>query len=274
MLTRVLTGAVLLCILAVLIIFCGSWFFTGVMALACFISVWEMLKCISLDKVYFISVPSYILAAALPFMVKAGFLADSAYVYFIAVAAFYLLSLAVVFTDKEKFSFENVSHAFLTLSYVMIGFCCLTRLGCAENGTFWFICVWISPVFTDTFAYFTGRFFGKHKLCPKVSPKKTVEGAIGGIVFCTIAYFGYSFVAKKFFAIDVDSIVFCIVAPFVSVVAQFGDLILSAVKRKFAIKDYGNLFPGHGGVLDRFDSVIAVAIILSLVERFLEVVAI
>ena len=274
MLTRILTGTVLIGVLMVLIFFCGSWFFAGVMAFACLVAVWEMLRCISLDKVYFISIPSYILAALLPLMVKLGFISDGSYVYFIICPAFLLLSLLVVFTDKEKFSFENISAAFLTVSYVIAGFTCLTRLGCAEKGTFWFICVWITAVFTDTFAYFTGRFFGKHKLCPKVSPKKTVEGAIGGTLFCTLAYFGYSFVANKFFSIEVDSIVFCIVAPVVSVVAQFGDLILSAVKRKFSIKDYGSLFPGHGGVLDRFDSVIAVAIFLSLIERFLEVVAV
>jgi len=273
MLKRTLTAIVLIAILIVLIFTCGSWLFTGVMCLACFVGVWEMLKCISMDKVYSISIPSYILAVALPVFVKLGCLSDSAYVYFIAFAAIYLLSLLVIFNYNDRYSFENISSAFITIVYIIIGFTCLTRLGCANKGTFWFICVWVTAVFTDTFAYFTGRFFGKHKLCPKVSPKKTVEGAIGGTLFCVLAFFGYSFVAQKFFAIEVDSLVFCIVAPFVSVVAQFGDLILSAVKRKFGVKDYGTLFPGHGGVLDRFDSVIAVAIVLSMIERFLEVVA-
>jgi len=273
MLTRILTAIVLIAILLVLIFFCGSWLFVGIMSLACFVGTWEMLKCMSLDKVYSISVPSYILAVLLPIFIKLGFLSDGAYVYFIAFGAIYLLSLLVLFNENEKYSFENISAAFLTLTYIITGFTCLTKLGCVDKGTFWFVCVWVTAVFTDTFAYFTGRFLGKHKLCPRVSPKKTVEGAIGGTLFCVLAFFGYSFVAQKFFNVEVDSLVFCIVAPFVSVIAQFGDLVLSAVKRKFAVKDYGKIFPGHGGVLDRFDSVIAVAILLAMIERFLNVVA-
>lgn len=273
MLTRILTSIVLIAILLVLIFFCGTWFFAGIMSLACFVATYEMLKCMSLHKVYSISIPSYILSVLIPLMMKANIFDDSAYIYFIAFAAVYLLSLLVFFCENEKYSFDKVSQAFFMITYVITGFACLTRLGTTAKGTFWFVCVWVAAVFTDTFAYFTGRFFGKHKLCPKVSPKKTVEGAIGGVLFCTFAFFGYSFISRKFFSIEVDSLVFCIVAPFVSVIAQIGDLVLSAVKRKFNVKDYGKLFPGHGGVLDRFDSVIAVALLLSLVERFLEVVA-
>lgn len=274
MLTRIITGAVFLLLLVALALTCGNWFFVAAMTLLSVVAVFEMLKCLSLNKVYSISIPSYILAAVLPSLLKLGLVSDGGYVYFIAFAAVYLLALLVIFNGSEKITFENISFAFLALTYVIVGFVCIVRLSCTENGMFWFICMWIAATFTDTFAYFTGMLLGKHKLCPKVSPKKTIEGSIGGIVFCTIGFFLYSFVANKFFDIHVNAVVFCIVAPFVSIIAQFGDLILSAIKRKFNIKDYGKIFPGHGGVLDRFDSVIAVAILLSLVERFLEVVAI
>lgn len=107
---------------------------------------------------------------------------------------------------------------------------------------------------TDIMAYFSGYLFGKNKLCPKISPKKTVEGAIGGaigsIIFCGL--FGYIFVNELFFH--------CIIIGFIgSVAAQFGDLTASIFKRKMGIKDYGNLIPGHGGILDRFDSVLFTA---------------
>lgn len=107
---------------------------------------------------------------------------------------------------------------------------------------------------TDIFAYFSGYFFGKHKLCPKISPKKTVEGAIGGVLgsiaLCT--FFGY--VASEVWIPH-----FALIGLFGSIAAQAGDLTASVFKRKMGIKDYGNLIPGHGGVLDRFDSVLFTA---------------
>lgn len=107
---------------------------------------------------------------------------------------------------------------------------------------------------TDVFAYCAGMAFGKHKLCPKISPKKSIEGSIGGILGSVIVcgIFGY-FLMPDFF-------IHCIViAVLGGVVSQFGDLTASIFKRKMGIKDYGNLIPGHGGIMDRFDSVLFVA---------------
>lgn len=112
-----------------------------------------------------------------------------------------------------------------------------------------FIIAWLS----DTGAYFTGYFFGKHKLCPKMSPKKTVEGAIGGVVFAGIATFVYMGLMWRFTPI---AILFGCVG---SVVSQVGDLAASCIKRDFDKKDYGSLLPGHGGLMDRFDSVLFTA---------------
>ena len=114
--------------------------------------------------------------------------------------------------------------------------------------------VYIISFGTDTFAYFAGVFFGKHKLCPNVSPKKTIEGAIGGILGClglTIAYF-------KFFGINI-SIYTIIFSIFVSAFSMVGDLLASKIKREYDVKDFGSILPGHGGILDRFDSLLFVA---------------
>lgn len=273
MLKRVVTGLILAAILLTIIFFCGSWYFVACMCLASLVATWEMLRCTKLDKVYLISVPSYILSIVLPLSAKLGFISESGYVYVFAFAAMYLLCLLVIFADSKIITFENASTGFLMISYILLGFTCITRLGCIENiGVYLFVAVWVTSVFTDVFALFTGMLFGKHKLCAKVSPKKTVEGAVGGVVFCTLAFFVYSIILERGFALDANTLVLCIAAPFLSIVAQFGDLILSAVKRKFGIKDYGKVFPGHGGVLDRFDSVIAVSILLSMVERFFELI--
>lgn len=114
--------------------------------------------------------------------------------------------------------------------------------------------VFLAAFGTDIMAYFTGRALGKHKLCPNLSPKKTIEGAVGGtlssMVFCGL--FGY-------FVVD-GMLWQCVVIGLVgSVAAQLGDLSASAFKRQMGIKDYGNLIPGHGGILDRFDSVLFTA---------------
>jgi phosphatidate cytidylyltransferase len=104
---------------------------------------------------------------------------------------------------------------------------------------------------TDVMAYFTGYLLGKHKLCPKISPKKTIEGSIGGVLGSIIlsGLFGYFFMP--------DILIHCLVIGLLGgIVSQFGDLTASIFKRKMGIKDYGNLIPGHGGILDRFDSVL------------------
>lgn len=128
--------------------------------------------------------------------------------------------------------------------------------------------VFITAFGTDIFAYFTGFFLGRHKLCPNISPKKTVEGAIGGLVGSVVlsGLFGYIF-CREF-------LVYCIIIGVVgSIMSQLGDLSASIIKRKLKVKDYGKLIPGHGGILDRFDSVLFTApsvyysiVIISLIQ--------
>lgn len=112
-----------------------------------------------------------------------------------------------------------------------------------------FICAWA----TDTLAYFSGYFWGKRKLIPSVSPKKTVEGAIGGTIGCIFScvLFGYIF--------ELNYVHMVVMGLFGSIIAQIGDLFASVLKRHIGIKDYSNLIPGHGGILDRFDSILFTA---------------
>lgn len=117
-----------------------------------------------------------------------------------------------------------------------------------------FIIAWLS----DTGAYFTGYFFGKHKLAPEMSPKKTVEGAIGGIIFASVATVVYGLLLFGSFY-TIGMIKYAIVGAVGSVASQVGDLAASCIKRDFGKKDYGALLPGHGGLMDRFDSVLFAA---------------
>jgi phosphatidate cytidylyltransferase len=123
------------------------------------------------------------------------------------------------------------------------------------NGNILIWLVFISSWGCDTFAYFTGKLFGKHKLTEKISPKKTIEGSIGGSL--GVLLISWSFV--YFFNLNYLYILVCFIA---SIFSQFGDLAASAIKRNTSLKDYGIILPGHGGFLDRFDSVLFAAPII------------
>ncbi len=111
---------------------------------------------------------------------------------------------------------------------------------------------------TDIAAFLCGKAFGKRKLCPKISPKKTVAGAIGGIAVTVAVAIVAAILFQKFSPLRFDMIMLAVWALLVSVIGQYGDLCMSTVKRIAGVKDFGNLLPGHGGVLDRFDSQVIV----------------
>ncbi|MBQ1982578.1 MAG: phosphatidate cytidylyltransferase, partial [Clostridia bacterium] len=161
--------------------------------------------------------------------------------------------------------------------YIVAAFSCMVYL-CDYCGEYIYLLAFVGAWVPDTFAYFTGCLFGKHKLIPDVSPKKTVEGAIGGIVFCTIAFVVFALVYNRLLlgdpteinALPVESFralpiwLMAIVGVLSAVVSMIGDLSMSVIKRHYGVKDYGKILPGHGGFLDRFDSVLAVAVILAV----------
>ena len=124
-------------------------------------------------------------------------------------------------------------------------------------------------------AFFTGTFLGKHKLCPGISPKKTIEGFIGGIITCIISlvtiacvFNNLIFPEKQF----INYALIIILGLFGSPISALGDLCFSAIKRRYGVKDFGNVMPGHGGILDRFDSVIFVAPYVFLFLRFIKII--
>ncbi len=127
-----------------------------------------------------------------------------------------------------------------------------------ENGLLYLILIIISCFVTDTGAYFVGRALGKHKLAPVISPKKTVEGFIGGIAINVVVYLIVGLILQFGLKTAVSLPMMAVLAAVCGVLDQFGDLSMSAIKRNFDVKDFGNFMPGHGGVLDRFDSLLYV----------------
>jgi len=182
---------------------------------------------------------------------------------------FALYIFAVALFDNKKTSVTDVALIFIACFYIIAAFSAIVYLhDYIRFGKFIYLLTFIGAWATDIFAYFTGMLFGKHKLIELVSPKKTVEGSIGGIVFCVISMALFALIIENAFELGefkANYILFCVSGIFISVVSQIGDLIMSLIKRNYGIKDYGKIFPGHGGILDRFDSVIAVSIMLAFI---------
>ena len=137
-----------------------------------------------------------------------------------------------------------------------------------EYGKFliWFVVV--GAFVTDSLAYFTGVFFGKHKLCPEISPKKTIEGAVGGLLGTAVVFVAMGYFYNAFSNADFNLIKLFIAGLITAAISQTGDLAASVIKREYKIKDYGNLLPGHGGILDRCDSLIFVAPVIYFIFNF------
>jgi len=274
MLIRILSSLLGCAIIIPVLIFSATWAFPIFMALVGFISVYEMMRCIGVHKKHYLTIPFCAFGAALPILARLSAQKPNFDFGFIvlavsAISAIYLLTVSLF--SREKFNIEKASTVFLTLFYIVGGYTALVLLRDFDGvGKYVYILTFVGAWFTDIFAYFTGRFLGKHKLIPDISPKKTVEGSIGGIVFCMIAYVVYGVVLQNIFGLKPNYIVLAVVAILISFVSQVGDLTLSAIKRKFGIKDFGKIMPGHGGLLDRFDSVIPVSLLLYLAFRTAE----
>ena len=159
--------------------------------------------------------------------------------------------LNVVCTTFKSNKIFDLLIIFIGYIYITLGFNAIIFTSNHSVELMWII--FIISLVSDTMAYFIGSIFGKHKLVPKLSPKKTIEGSIGAIFFCTLScvLFGLNF------NLNIGLMIF--IGILGSIISQLGDLLASFVKRYVGIKDYGNIIPGHGGILDRFDSVILVS---------------
>lgn len=168
------------------------------------------------------------------------------------VSAFVLILLIYTVISKNKFTFEHAAFSAFSALYVGIGFYYLieTRFYGFEYVFYALLVIWM----TDSGAYFTGRKLGKRKLWPEISPNKTIEGFVGGIVAAII----FACVFQYFYPLASTYLLMIIVTIVASIIGQLGDLVESALKRYFEVKDSGTLLPGHGGILDRFDSLLFV----------------
>ena len=174
------------------------------------------------------------------------------------VVAVFAAYFGEMMASHVKLTFDKIAMclvAALVIPYLLTS---LVRIHSLRLGRHYIIIPFVMAFMPDTGAYFAGRFFGKHKLAPVISPKKTVEGTVGGVISAVLGMLIYGAVMDLFFHMEVNYIFAAIYGLASAVGSVFGDLCFSVVKRQTGIKDYGNLIPGHGGVLDRFDSMMVV----------------
>lgn len=183
----------------------------------------------------------------------------------------YLLLLMTVYVFSfPKYKTEQIVITFFSLFYVamMLSFIYRTRM--LEGGAYLVWLIFISAWGSDTCAYLVGSKIGKHKMTPKLSPKKSVEGLFGGIIGAALIGFLFATIFKnQITGVAHPQVAFTIIGGCGSIISQIGDLAASAIKRNHDIKDYGTLIPGHGGILDRFDSIIYTAPIVYYLATYL-----
>ncbi len=251
--TRILTGLVLMPIL-VLVLLSNIHVITCAIALISVIGLYEFYKATGVKESKLLSVLGYAMGLVAVFgrYVPSRFVMPIIYV-------FMLLLFVVMLKEHKTVSVNQAGLVIFSIIYIPVFLSTLADIYSLGNGIYYLWIVFIGAFMTDTFAYFCGCFFGKHKLCPNISPKKTIEGSIGGSLCSVAIVLLYGLLVDKKFGIDISYIKLAVLGVLIAVISQIGDLTASIIKRKYGVKDYGTIFPGHGGVLDRLDSIIATA---------------
>lgn len=254
MATRLISAAVAIVILLAVVL-SGS-----MTALSIALTICALLGICELYKAFgFIKKPVILISG----MVMTVLIMQSRFVdYNIILAAFFVYAVIMaccMLGSHKEFCFSDMATAVFCIFYVPVSLLTLYNVRCEEHG---FYLLWIAlggAWVTDSFAYFCGRLFGKHKLCPNISPKKTIEGSVGGSFFTVVIGIVFGYCINRFAGVEVNYIALAVLCLICAAVSQIGDLTASIIKREKGIKDFGNIMPGHGGFMDRFDSTLFVA---------------
>ncbi len=274
---RAITAALITAGLIAVLVLSNTVAYPIVLSLFAAVAAFEVLKVFNLHKRLYLAVPSYLIAVSMPLLAYlfdvfdiSLFGIDSHFTFLLILAltlyAFMLYLFVVAVCERGRMAFGEFASAFIIVVYLVASFSALSLIRrIADVGFFCLGMIFIPAWITDVGAYLFGYFFGKHKLIPEVSPKKTVEGAIGGVFSAVAGMMLYGLIVSLVTGwLDIPTlqpnyIVLAVSGAVLSVISQIGDLIASVIKRENGVKDYGNIFPGHGGVVDRFDSIMAVS---------------
>lgn len=257
---RIIT-AILALILFIPLTLYGDWPFAIFVYLIASIGLWELLRMRGTDIYFFPSFLSIILLWVIlaPSSISESFLWHTKSEL---IMVFVLVLLSYTVLKKNKFTVEDAAFFLLATLYVGMGFYYFLETRNSVDGLVTILYVLFIVWSTDTGAYFFGKAFGKNKLWPQISPNKTIEGAVGGIILAAIVGSIFHLVHP----FDYSLWIIIGVTIIASVFGQIGDLVESAYKRHFEVKDSGSILPGHGGILDRFDSMMFVFPLLHFIH--------
>lgn len=267
--TRIISGAVMILAIAVLLtvgLLWAPWLITGAVSLIAAIGIYELLH-----NAASIKNPLAVYGAMI-YTALSVFASVSGKVVFYNVvmnlsnitAIYFLYAVVVIIFYHEEFTTEKLLMFAAMPIFISYAFISLGSIIHMKNGIYYLLMLVNFSSVCDTGAYFVGTIWGKRKLCPTISPKKTVEGAIGGIVSSFIVTI---ILALCFGRVDKLLLALVLTVPF-CMIGMLGDLFASVIKRKAGIKDYGTLIPGHGGVLDRVDSILLIAPMLYMYASY------
>ena len=253
---RILAAAVLLPLLLLVVLVLPKVFTAILFGLAAAIGAYELLRGTGLVKqprlIVYCVVMAFVVALSCSLPYPALAMKSAVFVFLCLLFGELLLS-------RTALPFNKVAITFFGGAVIPYCLTALVRMHSLEYGRFYILLPFVIAFLSDTGAYFAGCAFGKHKLAPVISPNKTVEGVFGGVLGAIVGVVLYCVVLQTAFDFEVRYMYALIYGILGSLGAVFGDLSFSAIKRQTGIKDYGNLIPGHGGILDRFDSMIVVA---------------
>ena len=266
---RVLSGVIgAVCVLG--LIFSASVVFHAAVVVACLIAVYELHRTFELEKKWQVATLNYLFALgilAVPFFSKT--LPGELLLFLLIAFLMLILTVSVLFNAKVKFT--DATRSFFILAYGVLLPMHISYIRLMDNGIFLVFLSFLGAWMPDTFAFFAGKFFGKRKLIPSVSPNKTIAGSIGAVVGAVISFLVYAAILIFGFGYSVRFPELIVLSLLCGVLAQFGDLSASVIKRECGKKDFGNLIPGHGGILDRIDSLVFIAPLVYYFLRIFEV---
>ena len=251
--TRVISAIVgIMLLIAVLVL--GSPFIQIAVTLIGILAVYELMNAVKLADKKSLLIAALIGAGGLLACLSVGLqlFLPALYIWLVSLFVYYM-------SNRQTITFKEIAITFMLTVYPCFLFGHLLHIRSMIYGEVLIWAVFVCAFLTDTCAMFGGKFFGKRKLCPSLSPKKTVEGAVCGVVGCVISMIIYCLICSFITGVKPIFANAVIIAIGASVISQLGDLSASCIKREFGIKDYGNIMPGHGGVMDRFDSLLFVA---------------
>lgn len=265
--TRLLSGIILVIVLIATVGY-GGYVLLGVLAVLSLIGLKELYRTAGVERS--LGIAGYAAAAGYYILHFTGYAKDNTE-YFMLFAILFLVTVMAVYVFAfPVFRSEQVMLVYFGFFYVavMLSYVYQTRMLPAGNVVVWLI--FLSSWGCDTCAYCVGVLFGKHKMAPRLSPKKSVEGGVGGILGAALLGVIFAIAANQWGGAAADPLHYAAICGMGGMISQVGDLAASAIKRNYEIKDYGKLIPGHGGVLDRFDSVIFTAPVIYYLAVFLE----